>query len=598
MRYFFPYLVFVFIISLLLTACSPVKSKKTSISGITESTERSLYRKAVELQKAGHSKEALELAEKAIKKYPGDIEILLLLSRLYLDNNQPARAEQYLEEALDRNPDDIRAMELKLTLMGDTQNYDEMEKIAKNLLKRDDVTDRVHLNALLALGDVAYHRDNDYDRAEAFYTRCRDISFFEPHVLFSLANVAAVKRQYEKNRMYLEEIEKNKDKLDRETLLKLYRWQGDSYIFSGNFDRAKENYLKVLRLNPDDYRTAVQIAYIHLHSFYNLDLEEGHRYLDDLPFIHPDDPRVAMVAGVLWRAEGRYYRALKIMENAREQALKKRSFQSDLWWTLADFYSMLGRYDDAEKLYREYINYHPDTIDGYIGLATCLLAKGDKQKAEKMFEKWGNRLRELRPHEIFELYLMKSVVYLDHLEDFSAAEKNLELFKKHAPVGNFEPDIMFGYLRLLQHRLADAKAHFEKAIDMAKPKYYVYLEIVDLCTATGYSDLGLEYALSAQKEIDKLIPPVRAAMYYRCAKSLYSSGEIEQAFLLVEKSAKIDPELPEAWILLSRLYRETDDDKNADMAIDRALTLDPGNEQALFEKKHPGAKNPYFLLNE
>ncbi|MCD6309652.1 MAG: tetratricopeptide repeat protein [Candidatus Eremiobacteraeota bacterium] len=558
-------------------------------------TADAFYHQALDFRESGYYERAIELMEDAINEEPGNLEYRLLLARLYSDTGQSEKVEYHVRKLLKQNPGYIPGLDLKLSLLENDRKYDEMEKVAEKILDESDLPGDIRTRALLAKGDVIYFRDKDYKEAEGYYNRAYELSPGNPRVLFSLANVAAIRREYDKNRKILKEIEKIKDSLDRESLVKLYKWLGDAHVFNGKFEMARKQYLKALEIDPDDYDASVRIAHTYLH---HLDLENAHKYLGDIPFKHPNKVLVSMVAGRLWRAEGRFYRALDVLEDALEHCNQKGEFQSDLWWTLANIYRMTGRYDSAEKLYRDYVKYEPDSIEGYLGLAACLLAKGDDDRAEKLFEKWGDRLKKFRPHEVFEIYLMKSMIYLEHRKNLAAAEKNLKLFMEHSPPGNFEPYMMMGYLRLLQQRLPEAKKQFEKALKIGRPEYFVHLEIAGICTGSGYPDLAYKHVLAAQKAIDDLIPPVRATMYYRCSRILYCPEKIKQALYFAEKATRIDPELPEAWILLSRLYREVGEKEKAREALNRALELEPGNEQALFEKNHPGEQNPYFFFQE
>ncbi|MCD6309853.1 MAG: tetratricopeptide repeat protein [Candidatus Eremiobacteraeota bacterium] len=539
--------------------------------------------------------ESLETALKVEEIAPDNIDNRILLARIYMSKNQPEKADQYLDRVLEKKSDNLLALDMKLTLWGDTSRYDEVGSAAEKILNMSDVPEKIRLKALLALGDVAFFRDRNYNRAEKYYEKAHDLFPRDARPLFSLANVASVRRQYKKTHDLLMEIEKNKDSLDREELIELYKWLGDSNIFFGKDKEAIKKYKKAMELAGKDREILLRIAYACLYIY---DLESAHRYLGDLPYTRPDDIDVVIVAQRLWRNEARFYRALEALEGAREKALMKNEFQPDLWWTLGNLYRMLGRYEDAEKIYSEYVKIQPDAIQAHLGIASCILAKGDLENGEKFFDKWRSRREKTQPHEVFEIYHMKALVYMKHLEDFPAAEKNLELFKKYAPKDEFEPYLMMGYLRLLQGRVAEARKEFQEALEIGEPEYFIRLEIAGMCSAAYYPDLAMEYIKSAESGIEKLIPPVRAAMYYRCARILYGPEDVEIPLLYAEKSCKADPELPEAWILLGRLYREAGNEKKADMAINKALSLEPENKQALFEKEHPGSENPYLLFPE
>ena len=108
--------------------------------------------------------------------------------------------------------------------------YDAAGKTASKILEKSDVPENIQVNALLALGHRAHFRDRDYDKAEEYYSRASRISSRDPRVLFALADVAAVRRQYKKFYKILKEVEEQKDSLDRVDLTKLHKWMGDAHV--------------------------------------------------------------------------------------------------------------------------------------------------------------------------------------------------------------------------------------------------------------------------------------------------------------------------------------------------------------------------------
>ncbi|MCL5037974.1 MAG: tetratricopeptide repeat protein [Chloroflexi bacterium] len=587
--------------ALIFSGCSFIKKENSSTSpagniAAPGGDYQSTMQEAMNYQSSGDNEKALMLANKAERISPGynDPERDLLLARLYLETGQPDKAEYYVNLLLEKKPRDLTALDLKLSLMENLKNYNETEKLANQILAETNVPGNIKVNAFRGLGYVSHYRDNEYKKADEYYKKAQEISPGDPLVLFGLADVAAVRRKFHDLAKYLKEIEKNKDKLDRDNLLMLHRWLGDSHVFFGRNDEAQKEYLKALEIDPGDHDSSIRLAYVYL---YDHDLENSQKYLGDTPFKDPGDIEASIVAYRLWRSEGRYYRALKSLEDAKKRA-GKDDFEADLWWVLGNVYRMLGRYEEGEKIYREYARRQPDAVQANLGIAACLLGQGKEAEANKLFEKWTAVRQKIQPQDVYEIYFMKAEVYLKRLNNMKKAEENMKLFMELAKPDNFEPPMMMGYLKLVQGKVDEAEKLFERSIKLAHHDYYPRLEIAGMCAGTGHKDLADKYIRSAQGSIAKLSPPVKAALYYRCAMTYYGMGDILNAISFAERAKVTDPRLTENLVLLCRLYREMGKNQKAERFLDDALKLEPEFEQAVFEKEHPGKVNPYFVVPE
>ncbi|MCL5036587.1 MAG: tetratricopeptide repeat protein [Chloroflexi bacterium] len=551
-----------------------------------ESRAGALYREASKLAQTGRTIKALEIAEKAAKLNPDHIENQLLLSRLYMDNGKAARAESSLDRVLRLKPGDVRALAMKITLLGDRGDLNGIEKAAKKILENPGGDPEIQKKALVALGDAAFLRDHDYGKAEEYFNRARAFFPEDPHLLIHLADIAIARQQYDKFHEILLEAEKRKDLLDRDGLVNLYNWLGDSYVFPGRKKEALESYQKALKLDPGNVYARAHMAYIYLDWF---DLENADRILGNLPETHPDEVYVSSAACRLWICENRFHRAVRTLDNIT----RGKNFEPNVFWALGNLYMELGQYEQAEKIYRKYAVGQPLSVEAHLGLALCALAKGDEKGAEKIFKKWAPRLPGNSRHEE---YRLKGALYVHNLNNLKKAEENLELYLKNSKPDDPGALMLMGYLRLLQKREKEAGDFFNRALANSRPEYYARLEVAELYAKSGYADRVMEQVNAAGREIEKLTPSVSAAMYYRCAYTLYVAGKLKDALHYAELSIQKDPDLTESLILLSRLYRETGEKEKAKAALSRALKLEPYNELAVFERDHPDKPNPYFYF--
>ncbi|MCD6309651.1 MAG: tetratricopeptide repeat protein [Candidatus Eremiobacteraeota bacterium] len=555
----------------------------------SSSMTTSIRSQVLKLQEKGKSATAIELAEKAFGDDPENIDLLLLLARLYFDNRQVAKAILVLNDFLGKHPGNSDVLQYKLESVRDLGMHDELERTARALLLNPEITRDLKIKALMALGDVDYCRDGDYDSAREYYNRALKLSPGNPHILLKLAEVAGAEQEFDILQDLVMTAWEKKDSLDKEGLVTLYYWIGHTHVFFGRTREAEQAYKKALELDPEGIYQPPQISYTYL---VHLDRDIANRLLRDSHFKHYDYLFEANKAGQLWSTHSMVNTGLARMEEAYNKAVREGKFDPNLWWALGNLYREMDRYESAEKIYKDHIEQDPGSIEAHIGLGACLLARGEKREAEKIFNEWGKKLPLNRRHE---LYQIKGAVYLWKLNDLKSAEENLKLFMKYAPPDNPKPLMEMGYLRLLQGDLSSARSLFKKLVTIAKPRYYARIQIATTYGRAGYPDQALEQIKAAQDGIEKLLPKVRSAMYYRCAFILYHLEKTKEGIHCAELSRKFDPTNPEPLVLLSRLYRAKGDLESAKTLLDKALELDPDNEQTLLEIEHPDKPDPSKL---
>lgn len=533
----------------------------------------------------GKDEEALKFAEKASGTDPENVDAALLLVQLYMDTGRGDDAEKLMNSLQQKMPGNVAVLEYRLLLMQNSRNYDGVESAANEIIANPQAGKFIRIKALHALGDAYYFRSGDYDKAENFYKKALELSPGDPQTLLKIAMIKSGRQQFKELYAVVAEAEKHRDRLDREGLVNLYYWKGHANVFLGNIKEAEKAYKKALELDPEKNYEPPNIAYTYLSQ---LDENIAKEILRDSHFKNSDYLFEANKAGQLWSSHSMSNRGLKDME----ESYRKGKFDPSLWWALGNLYREINRYNDAERVYRDLIKKDPGSIEGHLGLGACLLVNGKEKEAEEIFDEWGAKLPPNRKNE---LYHITSSVYLWKLKDYEKAEENLKLYLKYASPDNPKPLMEMGYLRLKQGRTADAGVFFKKLLTVSKPVYFAHLEVATTYARVGITDKALEHIQAAQEDIEKLLPGVRALMYYRSAFILYHLSKFDESFHYAELSDKLAPGKPETVVLLSRIYREKGDKKSSKDFLDRALKIDPDNEQTLMEIKHPDRPDPARL---
>lgn len=566
------------ILAFLFLVFMPGCSQKADVS-----KAKQLYDKAFELTRYGKFDEALKLAKEAEAADKNNIDNQVLLARLYLEKSDTRKAAGAINNVLKLAPEDGRAMSLLITIAEDEREFQKVTEIANKILSRPGATPDLKKDAYISLGQVGFFRQ-DYETAEKYYNLALKANPEDRSTLLHLAKLAEATNRYDKFWSIMKEAEKYKDTFERENIREFYHWMGHAYVSRGDTDKALENYKKALDMDSGDSYARIHVVWMYMEK---LDYDNAVKYFGDLPKTSPYDDYVVEALTNLYCNQGRYYRAVKVYENA----IGKNKERFNMSWGIGRLYIELGLYDKAGEVFNYYTGKFPRYSEGHIGQAMLSLAKGDEKKSEEIYKEWGQKLPE---HRLNEKYFNRAVIYLRHLGSLEKAEENLKEYMKRAPSDPYETLLLMATLRLKQNRPQEAEEYIKKAIQRAKPEYFIYLEAAGVYASAGNADKAVEYINKAKPGIDKLSPPVRAGMYFRCAFNMWGLGKPDEAQKYAEESLSLDPGLVDSMVLLSYLNSEKGDKEKAAALIDQALKLEPENEQAIFAKNNPDKINPFM----
>ncbi len=150
---------------------------------------------------------------------------------------------------------------------------------------------------------------------------------------------------------------------------------------SEDFDRANSAVTSALRLAPDSGEAHLALA-LHLY-WAKSDYERAHAELEVAARTLPNDARIAAVAGLIDRRQGRWEEALREMKRASELDPRNPSELA----TLSSTYAALRDYPEAEKAYDRAIAVKPNDIRARLDRAALDVAWRADFRPMKAIEK-------------------------------------------------------------------------------------------------------------------------------------------------------------------------------------------------------------------
>jgi tetratricopeptide (TPR) repeat protein len=284
----------------------------------------------------------------------------------------------------------------------------------------------------------------------------------------------------------------------------LYPVWGWSYYLSGDYASAEKLFTDAMTRIPDD----VDLKRGKAFCFFKLG-----KYID--------------VVAILSEIATKDLKLEPIVETGKSSDGTEYTVRSDINSILAWSYYYLGELAKAQTMFEKEILQYPDWTDLYAGLGWCSLKSGKYEIAQKHLAK----ALEINPYYTVALKGMeelKKIRYADFNAAWSAyyaGDKNgaAEKFRAVAAGGLNNLDAKdrwqvfsgLGYSFLDLGKLPDAKAAFQKVLEMAPGNFYGYF--------------GL-------------------------AKAAYSAGNLTEARQQVEEALKVNSETADIWALKGWIF--------------------------------------------
>ncbi|MCL6583984.1 MAG: tetratricopeptide repeat protein [bacterium] len=303
-----------------------------------------------------------------------------------------------------------------------------------------------------------------------------------------------------------------------------YLNMGTYYFSQGDTDKAIEQFLAVLKVNPNDVFTHFVLGYIYDQiGKTDLAIKEFEETLRL-------DPRYVSAYNDL----GTVYNRLGQYDKALEQFRKALELNPDYTESVENMgvvYFAMKEYDQALKYFEQSLRMNPKNHKAYNNIGSVYLAWGDYQKAKEYLEK----AHQMNPQYIDAYNNLGSV--LISLGEFDQAIEKFQGLLKLNP-------------KHIEGRINLASAY------IAKERY--------------------EEALRELEEAQKINPNI--SKIYNCLGSLYvRSGKFAEAVPQFQKTLALDPNSFEAHYNLGIAYFRLGELDSSIKEYQEALRLNPSN---------------------
>ena len=198
-----------------------------------------------------------------------------------------------------------------------------------------------------------------------------------------------------------------------------YFLRGNVRLQLGNHKGAKEDFDKVISMDPYNYDRVIEIHEVLEYFGFG---EDGKVYLR-AALENKDKPMDKYAVGRIYYYLGEYQNACLALEEARE----KGGAESYLY--LGKAYEATGDYNYAANVYNSYISKNGGTAEVYNQLGLCEMAKGEYQKALEAFQT-GKRMENAT---MLQTLSFNEIVAYEHLGEFKQAYELMGTYLKNYP---------------------------------------------------------------------------------------------------------------------------------------------------------------------
>ena len=286
-------------------------------------------------------------------------EFLFLISNLYSSEEDIEKSNFYLNLSNYLNPKFILNLSLVAENFYLNKEYDKTEKVLKNFDKKYEFYYwfRLKKEAQIIIKKQGYDEGIDY-----ISSKFNKIDKPNLKIVFDIANFYKNSKNYEKAIEYYTKIILSlSDNPEIKSDL-LYR-RGGSYERLGNFEKADEDLINSLKINPDDAYVLNYLAYSWLERNYKID--EAMEMLKKAYSLRSNDPYITDSIGWAYYLIENYIEAEKYLKKAVElmpEDATVNDHYGDILWKLNRniqaryFWNYVLGLDNADEEIKQKIN--------------------------------------------------------------------------------------------------------------------------------------------------------------------------------------------------------------------------------------------------
>ncbi len=310
----------------------------------------------------GKTKQAIELLSKAVI-LKESAYIISNLAKAYLYNGESENAVKLFNKALEyeKNDDIYYSLGIAYKAIG---NLD---------------------NAILAYKSALKIKPDKFNCAYNLFNIYKDLSRTDEAVellekfpeneeaMVGLSSLFEEKKEYKKAIEKLEKavyINKNEPSY--------YYNLGVMYSYIESFEKAKNNYIRALKLKPDYVQALVNLCSISKKD----NKEEALKYILKAYEISPNEENVVLNLAEIYKNLGQNSKSIDILT----KFISNKNDSADVYSLLAQNYMDLENYEKALNYYLEALKIKPSDLNYMHGKAMALKYLGDTKSAYKILE--------------------------------------------------------------------------------------------------------------------------------------------------------------------------------------------------------------------
>jgi tetratricopeptide (TPR) repeat protein len=364
--------------------------------------------------------------------------------------------------------------------------------------------------------------------------------------------------------------------------------QGESHFKAGEYDAAKIEYLKALRLDPGNAVAyarcgamwAAEGAPLRAGAFLMKAKEFAPKDLDNryklaLVYVRVNQPQEAFkeATEILKQAPDHGLALVLLAETAvtpeqvqaAEQEVEKFPHQDSPYFEVANAALAMRKQDlpKAEALLNHAIATDPKCVEAHLAMAVLALAKKDDARAEEEFK----AAAELSP--------VRSNERLSYAE-FKIRKGNTEEAKKYLQDLTAQARDFVGAW-VLQAKIAQAEKKYDEVTKLLQNVFSRDPDNIEGRVAQAEALIGkgdLKQGTGILENVDKTYPN-NAGVKYQLALAYVQAKDTNQAMAKLDQAVTIAPKYVEAIVLLAQLRLRAGDARSVIGPLESALKLRP-----------------------
>ena len=462
---------------------------------------KSLIWKGESKRYAGNSKEALNIFENFLKRYPDNSSAPLvesLIGLIYFEQDNFDLSEQYLINATSSDDPVTRAK--AFTMIGEIElrkkNYIKARGNFEPAIRITEAESDVHLRAMLGMGVSLFHL-GEYDNAIEYFREAENLNpAFEPDKInFYMAECYFNLRKYQEALTRYNSIRSSEDEYVRQVMYS----KGYCQFNLGSYSNAAYQFSEFIEQYPNDTRTIdaklrLADSYFGSKNFAAASkifkqLFQSGKYSSEDPYTYYQYAQALYKSGETNAAidefrnlqqkfpESKYAESslftigfIKFQEGEFKDAIndyrfvlhtyKKSNLAPVIYYSIGDAFFNLGIYDSAIVNYRNVITRYPSSeyvYDAINGMQYSYVAQGKSYEAIFLIDKFIAQNPNLKFSD--QIYFKKGEIYYSQ-RDYQNAKISYQEFLAKYPKSTYVPEAYYWLGKSSQNLKEDDEAIF------------------------------------------------------------------------------------------------------------------------------------------